>query len=169
MCIRAVTCFITSIGQGEPAMIPVRKVERSKSAKSGRPSSAMNIVGTPWRAVQRSSCTARNVLWGSKTSAGTTIVAPWVTAARLPRTIPKQVIERDGDAEAVGLGQPHSLADEEAVVEDRVVRESRPFREAGRPRSVLDIDRIIERLLGLTRGQLCGGRLVGAVEDPPPN
>jgi hypothetical protein len=89
-CIRAVTCFITSIGQGEPAMIPVRSEERSNDANSGWPSSAMNIVGTPCSAVQRSSATAASVARGSKTGAGITIVAPWVTQARLPRTMPKQ-------------------------------------------------------------------------------
>ena len=39
--------FITSTGHGEPAMIPVRSVLRSKSAKVSRFCSAMNIVGTP--------------------------------------------------------------------------------------------------------------------------
>jgi len=39
--------FITSIGQGEPAMMPVRSVPRSKRLNSGWPSSAMNMVGTP--------------------------------------------------------------------------------------------------------------------------
>ena len=38
---------ITSIGQGEPAMIPVRRLDRSNSPKRGWSSSAMNIVGTP--------------------------------------------------------------------------------------------------------------------------
>ena len=41
------TCFITSTGHGEPAMMPVRSDDRSKLAKSGWLSSAMNIVGTP--------------------------------------------------------------------------------------------------------------------------
>jgi hypothetical protein len=47
MCIRDDTFFITSIGQGEPAMMPVRRLERSKDAKSGWSSIAMNMVGTP--------------------------------------------------------------------------------------------------------------------------
>ena len=38
---------MTSIGQGEPAMIPVRRLDRSNSEKRGWSSSAMNIVGTP--------------------------------------------------------------------------------------------------------------------------
>ena len=41
------TFFMTSLGQGEPAMMPVRRLERSKPAKPGWSSSAMNMVGTP--------------------------------------------------------------------------------------------------------------------------
>ena len=47
MCIRSMTCFMTSIGHGEPAMIPVRSDDRSNSPKRGWLSSAMNMVGTP--------------------------------------------------------------------------------------------------------------------------
>jgi hypothetical protein len=39
--------FITSIGHGEPAMMPVRSELRSKRLNSGWPSWAMNMVGTP--------------------------------------------------------------------------------------------------------------------------
>ena len=81
---------IISAGHGEPAMMPVRTEERSYDAKSGSAHSAMNIVGTPYRLVQRSWETAARVRAGSKPGAGMTIVAPWVRAARLPITIPKQ-------------------------------------------------------------------------------
>ena len=47
MCISATTRRMTSIGQGEPAMMPVRKEDRSNDLNSGWPSSAMNMVGTP--------------------------------------------------------------------------------------------------------------------------
>ena len=50
----------------------------------------MNIVGTPYSDVQRSSCTVRSVASGSNAGAGTTIVAPWVVQPRLPITMPKQ-------------------------------------------------------------------------------
>ncbi len=50
----------------------------------------MNIVGTPYSDVQRSSATARSVAAGSKVGAGITIVAPCEVHARLPITIPKQ-------------------------------------------------------------------------------
>ena len=39
--------FITSTGHTEPAMMPVRNDVRSRSARSGQESIAMNIVGTP--------------------------------------------------------------------------------------------------------------------------
>ena len=90
MLIRSMTCFITSTGHGEPAMIPVRRLLRSKRPKSGTASSAMNMVGTPYSDVHRSACTASRVATGSKLSAGMTMHAPWLVAARLPMTMPKQ-------------------------------------------------------------------------------
>ena len=90
MPIRSMTCFITSTGHGEPAMMPVRRLDRSKRPKSGTASSAMNIVGTPYSEVHRSACTASRVAAGSKAGAGMTIAAPWLVAARLPITMPKQ-------------------------------------------------------------------------------
>ena len=50
----------------------------------------MNIVGTPYRLVQRSAATVSSVALGSKPGAGNTIAAPWVVHARLPSTMPKQ-------------------------------------------------------------------------------
>jgi len=41
------TSFITSTGQGAPAMMPRRSDETSYLSKPGRLSYAMNIVGTP--------------------------------------------------------------------------------------------------------------------------
>ena len=82
--------FITSTGQMEPAMIPVRNEERSCSAKVGWFCIAMNIVGTPYTPVQRSASIVRRVISGSKPGAGITIVAPWLVHPRLPITIPKQ-------------------------------------------------------------------------------
>ena len=46
-CISLTTRFITSTGQGAPAMIPVRRLVRSSESKRGEDSMAMNIVGTP--------------------------------------------------------------------------------------------------------------------------
>ena len=50
----------------------------------------MNIVGTPYTAVQRSSAIACSVTAGSKPGAGITMVAPWLVQPRLAITIPKQ-------------------------------------------------------------------------------
>ena len=50
----------------------------------------MNIVGTPYRLVHRSSCTACSVAFGSKPGAGMTTQAPWLVLPRLPITMPKQ-------------------------------------------------------------------------------
>ncbi len=47
MCISSITRRMISIGQGEPAMIPVRSERRSNILNIGWLSSAMNIVGTP--------------------------------------------------------------------------------------------------------------------------
>ena len=90
MCMRSTTLRITSTGQGEPAMIPVRSDPRSYSPNPGRSSSAMNIVGTPYSDVQRSSSTAARVASGSKPGAGITMHAPCVVQPRLPMTMPKQ-------------------------------------------------------------------------------
>ncbi len=90
MCISATTRFITSTGQGDPAMMPVRSEERSYEAKSGRFSSAMNIVGTPYSEVQRSCWTAARTAAGSNAGAGITMQAPCEVMPRLPMTMPKQ-------------------------------------------------------------------------------
>jgi hypothetical protein len=81
---------MTSTGQGEPAMSPVRREVRSWPAKPSAPSSAMNMVGTPYREVHLSRSMAASVAAGSKSGAGMTIVEPWVADPRQPMTMPKQ-------------------------------------------------------------------------------
>ena len=90
MFISPTTRFIVSIGQGAPAMMPVRRLDRSNSPNREWSSSAMNIVGTPCSAVQRSSATAASVAAGSNDSPGNTIVAPVDTQASTDNTMPKQ-------------------------------------------------------------------------------
>ena len=51
MCILSTTSRMTLMGQGEPAMMPVRMWEKSVFGKSGCSSRAINMVGTPWKAV----------------------------------------------------------------------------------------------------------------------
>ncbi|MNN26168.1 hypothetical protein D3C81_1396680 [compost metagenome] len=70
MCISPITRRITSIGQVAPAMIPVRRVDRSMSGRCGWSSMAMNMVGTPYSAVAFSSATQLKVKSGSKASLG---------------------------------------------------------------------------------------------------
>ncbi len=84
--------FITSTGQGDPAMIPVRRLDRSKVAKSGGwLCIAMNIVGTPYTAVARSSWIAFRVAFGSKPGDGMIIVTPpCEVQPRFAITMPKQ-------------------------------------------------------------------------------
>ncbi len=71
-------------------MIPVRRLDRSNSPNRGWPSSAMNMVGTPYREVHRSACTAARVATRSNPGAGSTMQAPCEVAARQPITMPKQ-------------------------------------------------------------------------------
>ena len=47
MNILSMTSRMAAGGQGLPAMMPVRRLDRSNVAKSGWLSSAMNMVGTP--------------------------------------------------------------------------------------------------------------------------
>ena len=88
-CMSEITLFMVSVGQGEPAMMPVRRLPRSNIRNMGWFSSAMNIVGTPYRAVHFSFCTEASTSRGSKLST-MTAVAPWVTMAMMPSTRPKQ-------------------------------------------------------------------------------
>jgi hypothetical protein len=78
------------------------------------------------------------------------------------------VVERDGQADPVVGRVSQSLADEEAVVDDVVVRERRPFRRAGRARRVLDVDRLIEVELGLAGAQIADRNPVPALEEAVP-
>ena len=47
MCISFMARFMNSMGQGEPAMMPVRRVLKSKRLKNLCSSMLMNMVGTP--------------------------------------------------------------------------------------------------------------------------
>ena len=153
MCISATTRFITSTGQGEPAMMPVRREDRSYVAKSGRFSSAMNMVGTPYSEVQRSCCDraqgGRRVEGrGRDDHAG---------AVRGGREVAhhhaEAVVEGHRHADPVLLGVADQLADEVAVVEDVVVGEGGALGEARGARGVLDVDRVVAGQLRLAGGQ----------------
>ena len=68
------------------------------------------------------------------------------------------VVERHRDANAVRGRVAERLADEEAVVEDVVVRQRRALREPRRSRRVLDVDRLVELELALARTQVLDRR-----------
>ena len=80
---------MTLIGQGEPAMMPVRMCEKSVFAKSSCPSIAMNIVGTPWNAVIFSRLMQSRLFFGEKAGIGDMVV-PCVIDAVIASTMPKQ-------------------------------------------------------------------------------
>ena len=129
-------------------MIPVRSDDRSKRWNSGWASSAMNIVGTPYRVVHRSASTASSTAPGSNAASGSTIAAPWRRAREVAEHHPEAVVERHRDADPVGFRVAAALTDEEPVVQDVVVRERRALREAGRAARVLDVDRVVEVEVG---------------------
>ena len=66
MFIFSVTSFITETGHGLPAIMPVLMQEKSVFGKSGCSSRAINIVGTPWKAVIFSSLMHASAGFGEK-------------------------------------------------------------------------------------------------------
>ena len=131
-----------SMGQGEPAMMPVRRLPRSNIGNIGWVSSAMNIVGTPYSAVHRSFWTEARTRSGSKLST-ITAVAPWVTMAMTPSTSPKQWKSGHRQADSLRRGELLPLPDVEAVVQDVVVGEHHALGEPGGPRGVLHVDHFV--------------------------
>ncbi len=83
------TRFISSTGQSEPAIMPVRRLDISNISNMGWFSSAMNMVGTPYKAVQRSLWTEASTSSGSKRST-ITCVHPCVRQFMVANTTPKQ-------------------------------------------------------------------------------
>ena len=81
---------MTLIGQGLPAMMPVRIWEKSVLAKSACSSMAMNIVGTPWKAVICSWLMQSSAACGREMPGSGDMVAPWVMEAVMASTMPKQ-------------------------------------------------------------------------------
>src|SRR6266542_243739 len=100
MCMSDWTFFITSTGQGEPAMMPVRSLDgregRGRLERLGRVDHGRAVRG----------------------------------AGEVAEHHAEAVVQRHRDADAVGLGVAAALADEEAVVEDVVVRQGGALGEA---------------------------------------
>ena len=156
------TLFITSIGQGEPAMMPVRRLLRSNLANSGWSSWAMNMVGTPYSAVQRSSAMACRVASGSKhrrIDHGRAVRQ----AAEIAHHHAEAVIERHGNAQPVVGRELEPAGDEVAVVQDVVMAERRALGMPGRARGELDVDGVVELQLGPDLGELL--RVAAGVGD----
>ena len=124
--------------------MPVRRLERSKRANSG-----WLQLGDEHRrhAVER-----RAALLGDGLQRGERVEAlageHHRRAVRDARQIAdhhaEAMIERHRDAHLVALGEAHRLAEEEAVVQDVVVRQRRALRRAGGARGELDVDRVVE-------------------------
>ena len=84
----------------------------------------MNIVGTPYSEVQRSSCTARSVAAGSKRRRRDHHAGAVRGGREVAHHHAEAVVEGHRQADPVLLGVADQLADEVAVVEDVVVAES---------------------------------------------
>ena len=164
MCIVSTTLRMTSTGQGEPAMMPVRKLLRSKRANSGCSSMAMNIVG---HAVQAGASLGLHRLqrrhgiesFGRAHHAGAV-----GDAGEVAQHHAEAMIIGHRNAQAIVGREAHGLADEIAVVQDVVVGQRRALGRAGGSRGELDVDRVVElkrRLEGHEFGALGRRRGLG--------
>ena len=77
------------------------------------------------------------------------------------------MIKRHGDADAILLAVAEALADEEAVVDEVVVRQRRALGEAGRAGGVLDVDRVVELELGRARLERGSNAASGSTMQAP--
>src|SRR5579872_5814252 len=94
---------------------------------------------------------------------------PVSRARQVPEHHAETVVERHRNADAVPFGVPQGLADEEAVVEDVVVREGRPLGKPGRAGRVLNVDRVVELQRRLQALELGTGDLVRIVQQRLPS
>lgn len=82
-------------------------------------------------------------------------------AAEIAHDHAEAVVQWHGDHQAIFVGKAHQASDEVAIVEDVVMAERRAFGIAGRAGGVLDVDRIVELLFGLSHGKVGGADLFG--------
>ena len=138
------TRFMTSTGQGAPAMIPgaqrrdvellelgviEERDEHRRHAVQGRAAFRLHRFEHRLRIEALSRIDHR----GAMRDAG-----------EVPEHHAEAVIERHRNAQAIGFREAHRLPDEETVVQDVVVRQRCTFGRAGRARRELDIDRVVE-------------------------
>ena len=116
----------------------------------------MNMVGTPWTAVQRSSDMAVRVWSGIEVLGRYDHGGAVDDAVEGAHDAAEAVVEGHGDAEAIMLVHLHAVADMEGVGEDVVVGEGRALGVAGSAGGVLDVDGVVGaalRLAGLEIGR----------------
>ncbi len=158
------TFFMTSIGQLEPAMMPVRRVERSKFLKVGmfqfgdeHGRDAMDggafFFLDGLQHFERIEDFHRNHGGGVGDAGHDTQDAA------------EAVKEGDRDAEAVFFGEFHAFADVEAVVDDVVVGEHDPFGETGGAGGVLHVDGFMAVEGGFNGVQFSVGHLLPQFDD----
>ena len=126
--------------------------------KSGWFSSAINMVGTPCKAVHFSCSTVCSTFRGSKVITGT-IVAPGTDTGQGAQHTPEAMKKGNRDTQAVLLRQFHALRHISAVVDDIVVRKHHSFGKSGGAGRVLHVDHIIGMQRCLTA--LCHFLLLG--------
>ena len=144
MCMRSITFCISSTGQGAPAIMPVRRLVRSHCAKRGCSSMAMNMVGTPCSAVQRSASMVLEHGFGVEALVRVDHRRAVRDADEIAEHHAEAVVQRHGNTQAIDLAELHRRADEVAVVEDVVMRERGALGLAGGARRELNVDRVIE-------------------------
>ena len=135
---------ITSIGQGAPAIMPVRRLRQVEFLEVG-----MVQFGDEHgrHAVQRRAVLVCHRLQRRErieALAGEHHRRAMRDARQIADHHAEAVIQRHRDAHLVLLGVGHRLAEEVAVVEDVVVRERGTLRQPGGAGGELDVDRLVE-------------------------
>ena len=143
MCSSATTRRMVSIGHGAPAMMPVRSVDTSDSRSRGCSSMAMNMDGTPCRAVQRMrrDCVQRSL--GVEARCRKHHGRAGGYAGEDAEHHAEAVIQRYRNAEPVALAQPHRLRRVARVVDDVEVAQRGALGRAGGAAGELDVDRVV--------------------------
>jgi hypothetical protein len=165
-----ITRFMISIGQGEPAMMPVRSEERLNSLNMGWFSSAHGRDTVERRAPL--------LLHGGQGQERVEALQDdGCGSVRVRRHDPEHQAEameqRHGQTEPIGLGEFLPLADVEAVVQDVVVGEHHALGEARGARGVLHVDDLVAGEARRGPGQLLVAgvaaeqeQLLGVVHPP---